>query len=228
MRIGVPILRGPLRGRLWSPFAGGKFGRVMGGTYEPDLTEIFRRRVVPGSVVFDIGAHIGYYTLLAATLLRGTGRVLAMEPNPRNLRHLTEHIAMNRLGNVEVISSAVCAREGMAAFAEGTGSGTGHLEEQGEMRVATTTVDALRKRSGLSPDFIKVDVEGAEVEVLTGAAATLRDHRPVIFLSTHGADHHARARELLAAHHYRCSRIGTDPTESELLCTPAELETVRS
>jgi hypothetical protein len=144
LSIGVPIPRRPLRCRRWSPFAGGQFGRVVVGTYEPDLTELFSERVVPGSVVFDIGAHSGYYTLLAATLLRGSGRVLAMEPNPRNLRHLRKHISMNRLGNVEVIPSAICDREG------------------------------------------------------TAASRLARD--------------------------YRCTRINSDPAESELPCTPAEVD----
>jgi FkbM family methyltransferase len=218
----VPIARGRLQGLWWSPLAGGKPGRVVGGSYEPELTELFAERVRPGSVVFDLGAHIGYYTLLASRLVRGGGRVVACEPSPRNLRHLRGHVEMNRLRNVEVVAAAVCDREGTASFSSGGGSGTGHLAGKGEgkIRVVTTTVDRLRSSTGLSPDFLKVDVEGAELDLLRGAAATLREARPVVFLSTHGAALREEAIGVLAAAGYRCERIGEDPTHSELVCTP--------
>lgn len=220
MRVGVPIMRGPLRGRWWSLLAGGKVGRVIGGSYEPELTALFSERVRPGSVVFDLGAHIGYYTLLASTLVRSGGRVVACEPSPRNLRHLRGHTEMNRLRNVEIVPAAVCEVEGTAHFSSRGGSGTGHLAAEGALRVATTTVDHVRRSTGRSPDFMKIDVEGAEVELLRGATDTLREARPVIFLSTHGPELRKAATALLSSAGYRCERIGEDPTHSEFVCTP--------
>ena len=142
----VPILRGPLRGHWWSPLSGGQFGRVGGGTCEPDLTRLFTERVGSGAVVFDLGAHIGYYMVLAAVLVKGRGRVLAFEPNPRNLRHLRRHVSMNRCERVEIVPSAVSEREGTASFARGSGSGTGRLATEGALRVSTTSVDGVVAR----------------------------------------------------------------------------------
>jgi FkbM family methyltransferase len=218
--LGVPILRGPLRGRRWSPFSGGKFGRVVGGSYEPDETALFERLVGPGAVVFDLGAHIGYYTLLAATLVGARGRVLAFEPNPGNLKHLRRHVKMNRLDNTEVLAMAAGATPGVAKFARGTGSGTGRLDLGGSLEVPVTSVDRAASEQGLVPNFLKIDVEGAEVELLRGAKQTLASARPIIFLSTHGTEVHHQSQDLLRSFGYRFERIGQDPTHSELLCTP--------
>jgi FkbM family methyltransferase len=221
--IRVPVLRGALRGRWWSPLSGGKFGRVVGGSYEPDLTELFVRLVRPGSVIFDIGAHIGYYSLLAAMLSGPRGRVVAFEPNPRNLRFLRQHVRMNRLSTVDVLPVAVSDREGEAAFERGTGSGTGRLAATGSLQVTTTTVDAAAAKLGVAPGFLKIDVEGAEAKLLAGAIETIRLSRPVIFLSTHGPRVHAESQEILGSAGYHFERIGADPVVSELLCVPAEL-----
>ncbi|CAN5672027.1 FkbM family methyltransferase [soil metagenome] len=221
MSFGVPILRGSLRGRWWSPFSGGKFGRVVGGTYEPDQTALFERLVGPGSVVFDLGAHIGYYTLLAATLVGAKGRVLAFEPNPRNLKFLRVHARMNRLSNTEVLAMAAGQSPGVAKFVRGSGSGTGRLDPAGSLEVDVTSVDLAASGKGLVPDFLKIDVEGAEVLLLSGAKETLASARPVIFLSTHGADLRRQSKDLLTSFGYRFERIGEDRTHSELLCVPA-------
>jgi FkbM family methyltransferase len=218
----VPIVSGPLRGRWWSPLSGGKFGRVVGGSYEPDLTALFVRMIRPGSVIFDIGAHLGYYSLLASMLAGPRGRVLAFEPNPNNLRYLRKHVAMNRMWTVDVLPVAVSDREGEAAFEFGTGSGTGRLVPKGSLRVTTTTVDAVAAERRVAPGFLKIDVEGAEVKLLEGATETLRSARPVVFLSTHGAGVHAASQAILRSAGYRFERIGEDPQNSELLCVPIE------
>jgi FkbM family methyltransferase len=197
---------------------------VVGGSYEPDLTALFVRMIRPGSVIFDIGAHIGYYSLLASTLSGPRGRVVAFEPDPRNLRFLRQHIRMNRLATVDVLPVAAADRQGEAAFEFGTGSGTGRLASHGDLRVTTTTVDAVAADRGLAPGFLKVDVEGAEARLLEGATETLRSARPVVFLSTHGASVHAASLEILRSADYRFDRIGADPENSEILCVPTELE----
>ncbi|MBA2669485.1 MAG: FkbM family methyltransferase [Gemmatimonadetes bacterium] len=178
----------------------------------------------PGSVIFDIGAHTGYYSLLAYMLTEPRGRVMAFEPNPRNLRFLHKHVKMNRLSMVEVLPVAVSDRAGEAAFEFGTGSGTGRLASAGDVRVTTTTVDTVVAERGVAPGFLKIDVEGAEVKLLEGAIETLRVARPVVFLSTHGAELHEESQAILGSVGYRFERIGADPENSELLCVPSELE----
>src|SRR5712692_81229 len=123
----LPILRGGLRGKWWFLGSRGKLLRVLLSTYEREQTALFRRAVRPGDVVFDIGAHAGYYTLLASALVGPTGKVFAFEPDTRNYRMLEKQIAINRCSNVVLSSSAVSDSNGVAQFARGTGSGTGHL-----------------------------------------------------------------------------------------------------
>lgn len=218
----MPILAGALRGRWWLVQSRGKIGRVLTGRYEPEQTELFRRWLAPGDVVLDVGAHAGYYTVLSAVLTGSAGRVWAFEPDPVNARFLREHVRINGLANVTLEQAAVSDRNGVAHFAHGGGSGTGHLDEQGALEVPTVRLDDFCERHGIAPRAIKIDVEGAELGVLAGAAETLRSHRPVLFLSTHGADVHARCMEQLRAAGYRLAPVlgGDLETTTELLCTP--------
>jgi FkbM family methyltransferase len=220
----LPIVAGVLRGRWWLAESRGKIARVLLGTYEPEQTALFERWLRPGDTVLDVGAHVGYYTLVAATLVGGLGRVWAFEPNPANARFLREHVRINKLEHVAIEQLAVSDREGTARFARGSGSGTGHLDEGGALEVPTVSLDGFCARHRVAPAAIKIDVEGAELAVLEGAGDVIRRHRPVIFLSTHGPRVHAQCLALLRAAGYTLSAIlGSDVEHtSELLCVPGE------
>ena len=84
MRLRFPILAGPLRGRWWLPATRGKLLRIYLGTYEREQTALFRELIRPGHTVLDVGAHVGYYTVLASALAGPRGAVWAFEPNPAN------------------------------------------------------------------------------------------------------------------------------------------------
>lgn len=217
----LPIARGALRGWWWSPLSGGKVLRVLTGSYEPRQTDLFERWVTEGATVFDLGAHTGYYTLLAARFVGTRGRVVAFEPNPRNLRVLRSHVRMNRLANVEVVAGAAADAEGVGSFVRGSGSGTGHLGGSGGIEVPTTTVDAVARRTGLVPTVLKIDVEGSELAALCGAESTLRSAAPTIFLSVHGRQMHRGCSEFLHRLGYAVQPIDSPSLEaaSELLCT---------
>lgn len=217
----LPILAGPLRGRWWLPQSRGKILRILGGSYEPDQTRLFQQRIPAGSTVFDVGAHVGYYTVLAAVLAGPRGRVFAFEPNPANHSFLQRHVALNRLGNVTIENAAVSDRNGTAAFAFGTGSGTGRLDSGGTLNVRTLRLDDFCSERGVHPQFLKIDVEGAELDVLRGAAATIAANHPVIFLSTHGPQVHADCLAWLRERQYALEPVsGEDLTSaSEVLCT---------
>jgi len=194
------------------------------GTYEPEQTALFCRLIAPGQTVFDVGAAAGYYTLLSAQLLGTGGRVVACEPEPKNFRFLRQHVAGNRLQNVTLLPRAVGAESGSARFGGGTGTGTGRLTGAGQLIVAVERLDDLATEQKCSPDFIKIDVEGAELDVLRGGEATIRRSRPTIFLSTHEGDRpgvHAACCELLATWGYDLQPIlGEDLARtSEVLCT---------
>lgn len=224
----LPIVAGPLRGRWWLPASRGKVLRVLGGTYEPEQTALFVEHVRPGATVLDVGANAGYYTLLAATLAGPEGRVVAFEPEPAIARFLRRHVAINRLRNVRVEEAAVSDRDGTARFEGGTGSGTGHLTGAGAggREVRTVRLDTLCAASGLAPDAVKMDVEGAEMDALRGARETLARHRPVLFLSTHGPGVHRACLALLRELGYAMRPIlgGDVETTTELLCLPSGAE----
>src|SRR4051794_9551734 len=140
--------------------------------------------------VLDVGANIGLSALALAPLLP-RGRILAAEPSPRTVAALRRTLALNGLEDrVAVEPVAVGAAPGEAAFHAAEHSAGAHLMDPGtlgaaalpQVRVPVETVDALVARHRLARlDFIKIDVEGFETEVLDGARATLARHRPLIF-----------------------------------------------
>jgi FkbM family methyltransferase len=217
----LPIVAGPLRGRWWLPQSRGKILRIIGGTYEPEQTRLFQQLIPAGATVFDIGAHIGYYTVLSSVLAGGSGRVWAFEPNPVNHAFLRRHVGLNHLDNVVVENAAVSDRNGTASFAFGTGSGTGRLAADGPLEVRTIRLDDFCREHDVRPGFMKIDVEGAELTVLRGAGEIIRLHHPVIFLSTHGAQIHSECLAWLRERGYTLRPVaGTDlASASEVLCT---------
>ena len=192
------------------------------GTYEQEQTELMRQSFDRHSVLFDIGANSGYYSLLASSLSRSVAHVLAFEPSPACLPFLHQHVAANRLTSVTIIEAAVGAAAGEAWFEDGTGTATGHIAEQGSHRVDVVTVDDSVKLHGLVPTHLKIDVEGAELQVLHGAAETLNRHRPEIFLSTHGQQIHADCCDFLRNIGYRLAPVrGNDLASTpEIHCLP--------
>ena len=209
--LAFPILAGALRGYRWAPAAGGKVGRYFAGTYEADQTAVFCDRVGVGDTVVDLGANIGYYTLLASHLVGAGGRVLACEPEPLNASYLRRHVHVNRLQNVDIREVAVGDETGEVRFTRGKGRGRGHISDEGELTVPLRRLDDIISETGLEPDFLKIDVEGAEADVFTGGGETLRTHRPVIFLATHGRDVHEAACAQLRALDYTLSSMDGRP-----------------
>lgn len=209
--LAFPILAGALRGYRWAPAAGGKVGRYFAGTYEADQTAVFCEHVGAGATVIDLGANIGYYTLLAAHLVGPSGRVLACEPEPLNASFLRRHVSANRLGNVEILEVAVADRAGEVRFTRGKGRGRGHIADEGELMVPLRRLDDIVQEATMEPDFLKIDVEGAEDDVFAGGTHTLETYRPLIFLATHGRDVHEAACGRLRDLGYGLSSIDGRP-----------------
>ena len=209
--LAFPILAGALRGYRWAPAAGGKVGRFFAGTYEADQTAMFCEHVGAGATVIDLGANVGYYTLLAAHCVGSGGRVLACEPEPLNASFLRRHVTANRLRNVDILEVAVGDRDGEVRFTRGKGRGRGHISDEGELTVPLRRLDDIVQDADLAPDFLKIDVEGAEDDVFAGGIQTLERHRPMIFLATHGRDVHEASCGRLRALDYTLSSIDGRP-----------------
>lgn len=166
----------------------------------------------PGDVVYDIGANVGFFTLLASRLVGPQGQVYAFEPLPRNLALLERHIRLNDCRNVTVFELARAARSGSARFvAEGVGPSMSKLGGEGTLEVRTAALDELFAAHELRPPTLrKMDVEGAEHDVLQGAARLLRDSRPTIFLAAHGYRQRDLCEAFLAGLDYRTRQQRVD------------------
>jgi FkbM family methyltransferase len=199
----VRILSGPLRGRKWVRGAGPDACWV--GTYEIARIRAFAKAVSQGAVVYDVGANVGIYSLVASSRTGVWGRVYAFEPLGRNVRYLRRHIALNNLQNCTIVEEAVCNEEGARRMsASAWGSSMARLSPEGEILVPSTTLDTcIYGEKGLRPpDIMKIDVEGAELEVLEGAKRALTELHPTIFLEIHGTQLHSECRGFLVAKGY--------------------------
>lgn len=215
----VRILSGPARGLKWIFGAG--VADFWVGTYETEKAKLFVQYATLGSTIYDIGANVGFYTLLASRAVGPTGRVVSFEPVPRNLKFLRHHLDLNRIRNVELLDIAVSDSEGMMELVVDTDPKKARIAAaKGDITVRTTTLDRLIERLP-SPDLIEMDIEGAEYLALRGAEQLLRKTNPVIFLSTHGRDIHRLCCEMLINLGYKLRAIGphsVDDTD-ELICT---------
>ncbi|HEX8410286.1 MAG TPA: FkbM family methyltransferase [Thermoanaerobaculia bacterium] len=177
-------------------------------TYEPSLTSLIRASLeIDGAAFIDVGANIGAFCLLAADVLqRRHGRALAAEPLPQNLAFLQESIATNGLSAlIEVAPYAVGDSEGVLALevmapgdianARPTTWSQATSDAATIVSVPMTTLDLLTRDWRLSPSsnvqFVKIDVEGAELFVLRGSSELLRRERPLVYCEFH--------REFMAA-----------------------------
>ena len=208
----VPILQGDLRGRWW--VAGSSVHGCWLGWYERDKQLEFVRALRPGAVVYDIGANVGFYTLLSSVLVGDRGRVYAFEPVPRNVRYLRRHIQLNRLQNVEVMDLAVGESAGEASFDDTLGDSQGKLSTGGRLHVRLASLDGLMAAGDLRPpDLLKIDVEGAEAAVLKGGLGILRAHHPKVFLATHGLSEHSECLAILRDLGYQIAAVDGGPAE---------------
>lgn len=165
-------------------------------------TRLVRDLVEPGSACWDIGANIGFYTCLLARLVGPGGRVTAFEPAAATRAGLESNVALNRFENVRVLPCALGAAEGMArihyaraALFEGTatlGEGGG---KAGSEEVAVTTIDRLVARLG-PPQFLKIDVEGLQLEVWRGGREFFSSHAPLVLAEVRDSEDPQVLRDL--------------------------------
>jgi len=177
----IRIFQGPLRGKKWIVNSG-----VNGywlGTYEREHQRILEKNLRERDIFLDIGAHVGFFTILASQLVGKSGGIFAFEPLKRNIDFLRKHIALNKCDNITVIEAAISNSDGEALFDEDESSFMGKLSNRGTYSVKTVTIDQLvEEKVILPPSVIKIDVEGFQEKVLTGAMTTLQKYHPKIIL----------------------------------------------
>lgn len=157
------------------------------GEFESTASAIAKQLLKPGDIAVDIGANIGYFTLLFAQCVGSSGHVHAFEPVPALSSKLAENIRLNHLGQVTSHICALSDRKGTARFFSGPKDNTG-LSSLREPRQASGSFEVELARlddvvtTGSRIALVKIDVEGAELQVLRGMERILRDSRPNLLL----------------------------------------------
>jgi FkbM family methyltransferase len=163
------------------------------GIREPGVLRFAKDRIRSGSTVLDVGAHVGEWTLLFSELVGESGRVISFEPDPVARASLEKNLEMNGISNVQVEEKGVSDKAGKALLAaERFGSGLSSIvPPQGRgthhkaVEVATITLDQYCETHGISPDWIKIDAEGAEPLILRGMQHLIKTARPSVILEFH-------------------------------------------
>jgi FkbM family methyltransferase len=245
----------PGRGRqLVAPFDGGlihvdtssslEYHILFRGSHEPEIVNLIRQVVRPGDICFDVGANVGFHTLLLARQVGPSGRVIALEPHPDVGRRLLENVALNRLDQVTVVPAALSDRDGAAdffsfgeaAFHQGISSLLPDDEATRKIQVRTISGQTLLRAFPVARcDFLKIDVEGVESVVLAQLSGLIERYRPAI-ICEYRRQHWAKfghtleeVRERLHKLGYRLyvirknatqPLIGEAPESCELFCVP--------
>ena len=161
---------------------------LFGGRWEETETQLFCSLVKEGMTVVDVGANVGYYTLLAARLVGPRGTVYAFEPSPGNFALLSQNVAANGYKNVVLIPKAVSDRSGTAALHIDRASSGGHSLSAFRggldcVAVETVSLDDYFSTERPTIDLVKMDAEGAEVSILAGMGRLLARHPDLTLLT---------------------------------------------
>ena len=215
----MPILQGPLRGKKW--IVGAHLHGCWLGSYEWKMQMRVAKELIAGGVFYDVGANAGFYTLLAAVQVHH-GLVYSFEPLPANLINLRKHLELNRIENVKVFELAISDEVGTALFEVERTHAMGRLSEAGGVHVQTSSLDKLLQEEKIAPpDYIKMDIEGAEFRALLGARECFGLYRPKLFLATHGRDVHDNCCRLLTSWQYELQYIEQNSEDrAELFAFP--------
>lgn len=210
----VPILQGPLRGMKW--VVGSSINGCWLGSYELEKQRCLADLVKPGMVVYDIGAHVGFYTLFFAKLVGPGGFVYAFEPATQNLDFLSRHIKLNHLTNVRVQETAVGDHTGQAGFILHPDSSSMNrlaalTEAAAEESVPLLALDDFIRNGNPRPDFIKMDIEGAEFLALQGMQSLLAEKPPILSIAIHGNEVFYQCQSLLHEMNYRVCDLNNQP-----------------
>ena len=198
------------------------------GTYELELQQAVDELVKPGWVVYDVGANIGYISLMLARQVGETGQVFSFEALPANVQRLRQNIGLNRLQErVQVVSAAVVDRAASVRFLVHPSTSMGKVvgsagrdkiqEYQQEIEVTGLTLDGfVFDDNHPAPQVIKMDIEGGEVLAIQGMQRILAELRPLMLIELHG---HEAARAVWlaltgAGYTFHCMQAGFPKVET--------------
>jgi len=189
------VMEGPLKGYYFSTHSSYEY--ILGNYEDPAVIQTFLGWLKPDTVFYDLGAHIGYYSLLANRMIN-TGKIYAFEPLPTNRLVFEKILKLNHAliqhHNIELFPFAVSDSDKEIRFSNDPAHAEGNTYIQtspvfahaaNSIMVKCISIDEWIKQANAVPDIIKIDVEGAEFAVLKGAMHTLQTYKPKILLATH-------------------------------------------
>jgi FkbM family methyltransferase len=217
----IEVAAGTLKGyRVWLNLKTEKSRWL--GTYEPELQAALGEFLRPGSTVYDVGANIGYITLMMAHHVGPSGRVFAFEALPANVERIQKNVALNKLPNVTVVSAAVIDKNAPVTFyvhesvGMGKAAGSAGRREQrykAEISVPGLSLDEFVYGQGNpAPEAVKMDIEGGELLALPGMIRLLREAHPILFLELHGPESEKAAWDVLTGCGYTLCAMHIVPT----------------
>lgn len=188
------------------------------GFYERKMKSYLVNVINEGDVVLDLGAHVGYYTLIASKLVGKSGRIFSFEPLPRNLAFLNKHLQLNNVNNVVVYDSAVGHKKGF--FTMNINSPVAaKLDENGTFKVNVLDLTSMLENKEIDfPDVVKMDIEGEERFLLPKLLNLFKERDIHLFLSTHGIEVHNELIDLLKQHNFKLT-----PLDGQSLDTCTEI-----
>lgn len=220
----VPILAGPNRGLLWR--VGAADHGCWLGSYEQEKQQALWRARQTGATVLDLGANVGFYSLLLSRAVGITGQVIAIEPDRRNAAWLRWHTRLNHISNVHVVVGAVAARRGTVTFSPGPTHTTGRVVlSGGDGRPVTAyRLDDLVFGGGMQvPALVKMDIEGGEADALAGAGDLLAAQRTIWFVAMHSREQAEACMAAFRRHDYRLTFLNGADVPLEQVSSLSEL-----
>jgi len=203
---------GPAKG-LWMHVNPRTGQSVLGGLGEPLVQKALAEHLLPAMTFYDLGANIGFFSLLGARLVGSGGRVYSFEADPEIAARLRGNLAFNNFLQAAVEQRAVWSETTMVSFVRVDANtspdrGLGHVLSGAAATPHTITVEAVSldeyATRHLAPDFIKCDVEGAEVAVFRGAQKLLKEKRPILLVETHSGENHRALKQTFSDLCYGC------------------------
>jgi len=194
------------------------------GDHEPTIQSVLSSVLRRGEVFFDVGAHVGFFSLIAARLVGSEGSVFAFEPDPDNFARLRANISRNGMAWVRPICAAACDRRGTATFVR-SALASSRMEgrvvgDESAVAAEVLPVDCVMLDDEFSPRLgaVKVDVEGAELLVLKGAPRLLAEGKLRWIVEAHSQELEAAVTKIFREANYGCRPISAlrSPSRSDV------------
>jgi FkbM family methyltransferase len=162
-------------------------------THEPLVTHLLNKTLKSNMHCIDIGGNIGYYVLQECSIIGKNGKVIAFEPSPRNFNFLNDNLKINHISNVESFNLAIGDVSGQKKFLLTEASNSSHIvddsfDHSDTISVKMMTLDEFLLEKNIEKiDFLRMDIEGSEVEAYSGMKQTIKKFKPSILMEVHNS-----------------------------------------